>query len=184
MRITRPRSSPTRRRAAGIASATSRRPTSSSTPTTRLSVHGRFLPKRKYKDRAEFFETLKDPKAIKIERRGRHRDRRPDAAQRSVDRRPDAVGDGGRDPVRPRGGAARRDRPQRSRQPRPGDQQALLPGLPGRGARRDADHQARLRHQGVRQGAWRQHRPQAAPGIGRVGRVQARPEERRPTSTR
>ena len=33
-----------------------------------LSVHARFLPKRKYKDRAEFFKTLKDTKAIKIER--------------------------------------------------------------------------------------------------------------------
>ena len=33
-----------------------------------LSVHGRFLPKRKYKDRTEFFDTLKDPKAISIER--------------------------------------------------------------------------------------------------------------------
>ena len=33
-----------------------------------LSVHGRFLPKRKFKDRGELFETLKDPKAIKIER--------------------------------------------------------------------------------------------------------------------
>jgi glutathione synthase len=33
-----------------------------------LSVHGRFLPKRKYKDRAEFFATLKDPQAVKIER--------------------------------------------------------------------------------------------------------------------
>ena len=33
-----------------------------------LSVHGRFLPKRKYKDRGELFATLKDPKAIKIER--------------------------------------------------------------------------------------------------------------------
>ena len=27
-----------------------------------------FVPKRKYKDRADFFATLKDPKAIKIER--------------------------------------------------------------------------------------------------------------------
>jgi glutathione synthase len=33
-----------------------------------LSVHGRFLPKHKYKDRADFFKTLKDSKAIKIER--------------------------------------------------------------------------------------------------------------------
>jgi glutathione synthase len=33
-----------------------------------LSAHGRFLPKRKYKDRAEFFATLKDPQAVKIER--------------------------------------------------------------------------------------------------------------------
>jgi glutathione synthase len=33
-----------------------------------LFVHGRFLPKRKYKDRGEFFKTLKDPKATKIER--------------------------------------------------------------------------------------------------------------------
>lgn len=33
-----------------------------------LSVHGRFLPKRKYKDRGEFFTTLNDAKAIKIER--------------------------------------------------------------------------------------------------------------------
>ena len=33
-----------------------------------LSVHGRFLPKRKYKDRSEFFKTLKDPKATGIER--------------------------------------------------------------------------------------------------------------------
>jgi glutathione synthase len=33
-----------------------------------LSVHGRFPPKRKYKDRADFFATLKDPQAVKIER--------------------------------------------------------------------------------------------------------------------
>jgi len=33
-----------------------------------LSVHGRFLPKRKYKDRGELFATLNDPKAIKLER--------------------------------------------------------------------------------------------------------------------
>jgi glutathione synthase len=33
-----------------------------------LSVHGRFLPKRKYKDRSDFFATLKDPKAVKVER--------------------------------------------------------------------------------------------------------------------
>jgi len=32
-----------------------------------LSVHGRFLPKRKYKDRSDFFDTLKDPKATRIE---------------------------------------------------------------------------------------------------------------------
>ena len=31
-------------------------------------MHGRFLPKRKYKDRAEFFAALKDAKAVKIER--------------------------------------------------------------------------------------------------------------------
>jgi glutathione synthase len=37
-------------------------------PDDTLSVHGRFLPKRKYKDRADFFKTLKDPKAVKIER--------------------------------------------------------------------------------------------------------------------
>src|SRR4030095_13845653 len=37
-------------------------------PDDTLSVHGRFLPKRKYKDRGEFFKTLKDPKAINIER--------------------------------------------------------------------------------------------------------------------
>jgi glutathione synthase len=33
-----------------------------------LSVHARFLPKRKYKDRPEFFKTLKDTKVISIER--------------------------------------------------------------------------------------------------------------------
>src|SRR5687767_4453137 len=33
-----------------------------------LFVHGRFLPKRKYKDRGELFVTLKDPDAGKIER--------------------------------------------------------------------------------------------------------------------
>jgi glutathione synthase len=33
-----------------------------------LSVHGRFLPKRKYKDRSEFFRTLKDSQGVKIER--------------------------------------------------------------------------------------------------------------------
>ena len=75
-------------------------------------------------------------------------------------------------------------RAQRSRQPRPGDQQALFPVLPGRGARRDPDHQARRRHQGVRQGAWRQHHPEAAAGLGRVGRVQGRRQEQVATSTR
>ena len=33
-----------------------------------LSVHGRFLPKRKYNDRKDFFAVLKDSEAIKIER--------------------------------------------------------------------------------------------------------------------
>jgi len=33
-----------------------------------LFVHGRFLPKRKYKDRQELFKALKDDKAVKIER--------------------------------------------------------------------------------------------------------------------
>jgi glutathione synthase len=33
-----------------------------------LSVHGRFLPKRKYKDRSEFFGALKDSQGVKIER--------------------------------------------------------------------------------------------------------------------
>ena len=33
-----------------------------------LNAHARFLPKRKYKDRPEFFTTLKDDKACKIER--------------------------------------------------------------------------------------------------------------------
>ena len=42
----------------------------------------------------------------------------------------------------------------------------------------------RERHQGVRQGAWRQHHPEAAAGIGRVGRVQGRLEEASRTSTR
>ncbi len=37
-------------------------------PDDTLSLHGRFLPKRKYKDRGELFATLKDPTAIKIER--------------------------------------------------------------------------------------------------------------------
>jgi glutathione synthase len=36
-------------------------------PDDTLSVHGRFLPDRKYKDRPDFFATLTDPKAIKIE---------------------------------------------------------------------------------------------------------------------
>ncbi|MEJ7777509.1 MAG: glutathione synthetase [Sphingomicrobium sp.] len=33
-----------------------------------LSVHGRFPPKRKYKDRSEFFDALKDDKQVKMER--------------------------------------------------------------------------------------------------------------------
>ncbi|MDQ3478789.1 MAG: glutathione synthetase [Pseudomonadota bacterium] len=33
-----------------------------------LSVHARLLPKRKYKDRSEFFKTLTDDKAVKVER--------------------------------------------------------------------------------------------------------------------
>ncbi|WP_166041024.1 glutathione synthetase [Sphingosinicella sp. YJ22] len=37
-------------------------------PDDSLNVHGRFLPKRKYKSRLDFFETLKDDKACKIER--------------------------------------------------------------------------------------------------------------------
>ena len=64
--------------------------------------------------------------------------------------------------------------PERSRQPRPRDQQALFPVLPGGGARRDPDHPQRRRREGLRQGAWRQRHPQAAAGIGRVGRVQGR----------
>jgi glutathione synthase len=35
-------------------------------PDDSLSVHGRFLPKRKYKDRADFFTALKDDKAVSI----------------------------------------------------------------------------------------------------------------------
>ena len=37
-------------------------------PDDSLSVHGRFLPKRKYKDRGDFFQTLKDSKSVKVER--------------------------------------------------------------------------------------------------------------------
>ena len=37
-------------------------------PDDSLNVHGRFLPKRKYKSRVDFFQTLKDDKACKIER--------------------------------------------------------------------------------------------------------------------
>jgi len=37
-------------------------------PDDTLSVHGRFLPERKYKDRAQFFDVLKDPKVTKVER--------------------------------------------------------------------------------------------------------------------
>lgn len=37
-------------------------------PDDGLSVHGRFLPKRKYKDRADFFRTMKDDERVKIER--------------------------------------------------------------------------------------------------------------------
>ena len=48
-----------RRRCAAIASATSRRPTSCWRRRP-LHAHARFPPKRKYKDRAEFFEALKD----------------------------------------------------------------------------------------------------------------------------
>ena len=84
------------------------------------------------------------------------------------------MGGRGRNPVRPGSGQARDDRSQRSRQPRAGDQQALFPKLSGGGAGRDADHQERGRHQGVRQGAQGQHHPEAAAGIGRDGRVQAR----------
>ena len=35
-----------------------------------LSVHGRFLLKRKYKDRSDFFAALKDSQGVKIEREG------------------------------------------------------------------------------------------------------------------
>jgi glutathione synthase len=37
-------------------------------PDDTLSVHGRFLPKRKYKDRTEFFKALKESKATSVER--------------------------------------------------------------------------------------------------------------------
>ena len=37
-------------------------------PDDSLSVHGRFLPERKYKDRSEFFKALKSSKESKIER--------------------------------------------------------------------------------------------------------------------
>ena len=37
-------------------------------PDDSLSVHGRFLPKRKYKDRADFFRTMKDDERVKVER--------------------------------------------------------------------------------------------------------------------
>ena len=111
-------------------------------PDDSLSVHGRFPPKKKYKDRPEFFATLMG-KTTKVAGDRHDRGRRADAAQRSVDRRAgQSVGDGRRHPVRARGGQARSDRAQRSRQPVEGDQQALFPELPGRGARRDVDHQA------------------------------------------
>ncbi len=37
-------------------------------PDDSLSVHGRFVPERKYKDRADFFKTLKDPEAVELDR--------------------------------------------------------------------------------------------------------------------
>ena len=51
-----------------IACATSRRPISSSTPDDACASTAASCRKRKYKDRAEFFEALNDDKAIKIER--------------------------------------------------------------------------------------------------------------------
>ena len=45
----------------------SRRPISSSIPTTALWVHGRFLPEKKYKDREDFFESMKATKVQKVD---------------------------------------------------------------------------------------------------------------------
>ena len=56
-------------------------------PDDSLSVHGRFPPKKKYKDRPEFFDDA--DRQGDQGRGGRHdRGRRADAAQRPVDRRP------------------------------------------------------------------------------------------------
>ncbi len=73
--------------------------------------------------------------------------------------------------VRPRGHAPRRDRAERSERPGAGDEQDVLPALPGRGAAEDADHARPRRDQGVRQGAGRHHRAQAAAGLGRPERL-------------
>ena len=141
-----------------------------------MCVHARFAPRKKHKDHARLLRGDEGGRGQDRDDR-RHRGRRADAAQRSVARRPgDALGGRHRHPVRPRGGEARRARPQRSRQPRPGDQQALFPVLSRGGPRRDADHPQRRRREGLRQGAWRQRHPEAAAGLGRLGRVQGRHE--------
>ena len=79
-------------------------------PDDSLCVHGRFPPKKKYKDRPEFFATLIG-KTTKVEA--------VDMAEvdvlmlrndPSIDAQANAVGDGRRHPVRARGGQARGDR--------------------------------------------------------------------------
>ena len=163
---------------AGIASATSRRPISCSTPTTACPSTAASCPRGSTRTAPNSSTTLRGI-GDKIERVDMTEiDVLMLRNDPSIDAQttPWAMEAGilfGREAVR-RGVIVLNDPDSLGR----GDQQALFPGLPGRGARRDPDHQARLRHQGVRQGAWRQHHPQAAAGIGRIGRVQARPRER------
>ena len=110
-------------------------------PDDSLAAHGRMLPKKKWKDREEFFKFLKS---------GECKTEPIDVASLDIlmlrsdpsHRCGNAVGGGGGDPVRARGGEARDHRPQRPRQPRPRHQQALFPELPARGSGRNADHQA------------------------------------------
>ena len=77
----------------------------------------------------------------------------------------------------PRGGQARRDRPQRPRQPRPRRSTSSISRASRRSARRNPDHQAFATTSRPSPRRMAANHPQAAAGVGRVGRVQARCRE-------
>ena len=147
-------------------------------PDDSLLVRARTLPGTAYKKVETLYQALQGDDGRDRDHRC-PRDRRADAAQRSLAGRGRAALGGERRPdVRPAGGRPRRAGAERSRRPRPRPEQALPPGVsPGRPPGQPDLEEHRGDPRLHRRAAGRRD-PEAAAGLGRQERVQDRLQRR------